>query len=86
MALFDDGAAGLILPKSNSVDKNGFVAGTKSIFRENKNGARSRGHLFSRILLETLSRIVLFFPGEIRYFSFRERFSGVQKTILAGLK
>ena len=41
MELFDDGVGELILPKSISVEKNGFVAGTKFIFSENKNGARS---------------------------------------------
>ena len=71
----------LILPKSISVEKNGFVAGTKSIFRESKNGARSRCRLFSRILLEALSRIFLILPGgKLDNFSFRERFSGVQKN------
>ena len=63
MELFDDGVGGLILPKSISAEKNGFVAGTKSIFSENKNGARSRVRLFSRILLETLSRIFLILAG-----------------------
>ena len=63
MELFDDGVGGLILPKSISVEKNGFVAGTKFIFCENKNGARSSVRLVSRMLLEALSRIFLILPG-----------------------
>ena len=80
MELLDDGVGGLILSKSISVEKNVFVAGTNFIFRENKNGARSRCRLFSRILLETLSRIFLVLPrGKLDNFPFRERFSGAQK-------
>ena len=86
MELLDDGVGGLILPKSISVEKNRFVAGTKSIFKENKNGARSRCRLSPRIRLETLSRIFFgFAPGEVKdNFSFREKFSGVQKLSLQG--
>ena len=50
MEFFDDGVGGFVLPKSISVEKNGFVAGTKFIFSENKNGARSRIRFFSRML------------------------------------
>ncbi len=72
---------GLILPKSISVEKNGFVAGTKFIFCENKNGARSRIRFFSRMLFYVLSRIFLILRGgSLDNFSLRDRFSGVQKN------
>ena len=73
----DDGAGGLILTKSISVEKNGFAVGTYFIFRENKMVPDPACRPGLRILLEAFPRIITLgvFLGKSNSFSLRESFS-----------